>query len=190
MSDEWAEGPPEVTYFTFEPLDEHFEWTGDFVAIDANGLDVPQGWLWTTLDDILRPNGGEPRYSIVYSRRTTEWGASGDVAEVAVQLSGDIFIAIAADSLLRYARRLATHVRDASARRTFTEDEAIESARLRVATRYETSADDLMLASVTQAGETFTVELREPGGIPRYEVSVSLVHGLVMFALCKRILAE
>lgn len=110
-------------------------------------------------------------YTVRTTRTETEWGASGAGTEVLLLLANAglaVFLDRGLDLLIT---RLKDAFTDCDADPGVSVGDAIQAARYRVAFYHDTSGPDLIVRSVAQGAGPVTVELEEPGGWPRYEVT-------------------
>lgn len=143
---------------------------GDVVEISLQDPRVSTARVHEVIREALGSVEHRDGYTIRTTRTETEWGASGAGTEVLLLLAN----AGLAVFFERGLELLLTRLKDAHTDRDAHPvgvEEAIGAARYRVAYYHDTSGPDLIVRSVTQGPGPVIVELEEPRGWPRYEVT-------------------
>lgn len=145
---------------------------GEIVEIDLDDVRVSTPDVHDALRDALRASKHLDGYSIRTTRYEAEWGASGASTEVLLLIANAGLAVFLERGLELLLSQLRDRYADRDAHTSVTIEDAIKAARYRVAFHHNTNGPDLVLRSVTHGPGPIVIELEEPGGFPRYEVTI------------------
>lgn len=143
----------------------------DVVEIAVDELRVSTARVHEAIREALGSVGHRDGYIIQTTRTEMEWGASAAATEVLLLVANAglaVFLDRGLELLLARLRNTQT---DGDAHPGVSVEDAIRAAQYRVAYYHDTSGPDLIVRSVTHGPGPMIVELEEPSGFPRYEVT-------------------
>lgn len=143
----------------------------DVVEIAIDDPRVSTARVREVIQEALASVDHRDGYTVRTTRTETDWGASGAGTEVLLLLANAGLAAFLDRGLDLLITRLKDAYTDCDADPGVSVGDAIQAAQYRVAFYHDTSGPDLIVRSVAQGAGPVTVELEEPGGWPRYEVT-------------------
>lgn len=160
-----------------------------WVGIDAIDVVWTRSWLEQRLTEAGRTTTGEPVFHLRENRSRFSWGADAAQVHYVLEVAEFVFTELAAYGVGRLAEGLVQQVRSRRAQDfalPMDEADAEYRARLRLATRYDTSAEDLVLKSASTEGRRVSITLAEPVGGTQYEITFEDRGAGVSVVRCKR----
>ena len=184
----WAD---QLTLGFFPVTDDREPDVDRWVEIEALQFEWSRDWIDNEILRIGTSPDGEPMLWFEEKRSVVSWGADAAILEYVVNLAPELFSAALGYGFGRLADGLEKKIRSRDTTNGGvlhrTEEEITELARLRIATRYESNADQLVVTRIKTQGQEVVVALREPGGLPRYEVAYCGRGNGVSMISCTRI---
>ncbi len=169
-----------------EPDEDHW------VSIEADQSEWSREWLDEEILRIGTSGDGEPMFWVEEKRSVVSWGADAAQLEYFVFIASELFSAALGYGVGKLADKLGAKIQARNGGVEFSlpldEDDATDLARQRVAMRYGSVAGSLVVTKVETRESEVTVGLREPSGLPRYELVYTGRGGRVSTLSCTRFL--
>lgn len=145
-----------------------------WVSIEADEGQWSRDWIDDEIDTIGTSESGEPMFIVEEHHGRTSWGADGAQLTYVAYIAEVLFEAAVGYGVGKFAEAMVAKAKARTRGEEFMmpldEEDASYLARRRIAARYETDAEALVVTSVKTEGSEVTVALREPSGLPRYEI--------------------